>query len=360
MIYFGDTERKENLIWEFEEIDNIMENVNIELTSKRDTLFLSLCINGNIEEELYFDLTDLDEILTPEKMIDIWYKFKGDKFNIPLDKVVYYKAKYKRNAINSSNAIWIVFKLLYLLDKCSGIGKFEKFSEPGEQIKKIQRTIRKWGTTEEETRDGIKALDEAILSVIAELEVASILTENKFDIEFIDKKEARTGTGSRSDIKFIRNGLTADIVYATPYGSSPPTEDFITFKTMIKDLLINLRSQSDENHLEKADIIIINCMDLYYQQTVSSMLSDLGEIIIPPEAIDIDCDSKHIVFNILQIKDAMDKAFEIVKSCDKAMMLLFDGKRLSGGFRALVFPASFISSCIKYDDHRKLYEIKIT
>ncbi len=181
----------------------------------------------------------------------------------------------------------------------------------------------------------------------------SRLTENKLDIEFIDKKGATTKTGARPDIKFIRNGLTADVKYTTPYRSSPPKEDFITFKTMINDLLITLRKYADEHNLKKSDIIIINCMHLYYQQLFSSFLSELGEIMI-------EVDSKRIVFNILQIKDAMDKAFEIVKSRDNAMMLFFDGERLSGGFRALVFPASFIKNCVKFEDHRRVYEIKNT
>lgn len=340
-----------------------MENVSIVLTSKEGGLFLSLYVNEDFKREFYFDLTDIDEELTPEKMIGIWNKFKGGIFTehdrIPLDKIVYYKDKYKTNETNSSNAIWTVFKLLYLLDKCSELGKFEKFFERGEQIKTIQSIIKKWGTTEEKIKTQIKDLDTAILSIIAELEIASILAENKLDIEFIKKKGVKAKIEARPDIKFIRNGLTADVKYATPYESFPPAKDFITFKTMIKDLLITLRNYAREHDLEKSDIIIINCMDLYYQQQESSCLSELGEIMIPPEAIDIDGDGKHIMFNILQIKDAMNKAFEIVKSCDKAMMLFFDGKRLSGEFRALVFPANFIS-CVKYEDHRRVYEIKNT
>ncbi len=329
-----------------------MENVSIALSSREDTLFLSLCVDGNFKGELHFDLTGLDERLTPEKMIDIWNKFKGGKFEIPLDRMVYYlyKDEYKPDVIISGNAIWKVLRLLYLLDKCSGLGKFEKFFEPGEQINTIRRIIKKWGTTEEKTKEQIIELDKAILSVISELEIASILTENKLDIEFIDKKGAITKTGARPDIKFIRNGLTADVKYTTPYRSSPPKKDFITFKTMINDLLITLRKYADEDDLKKSDIIIINCMDLYYQSLFSSCLSELGEIMI-----DVD---KRIVFNILQIKDAMDKAFEIVKSCDNAMMLFFDGERLSGEFRALVYPASFIKSCVKFEDPKRVYEIK--
>ncbi len=332
-----------------------MENVSIALSSRKDTLFLTLCVDGNFKGELHFDLTGLDERLTPEKMIDIWNKFKGGKFEIPLDRMVYYlyKDEYKPDMIISGDAIWKVLRLLYLLDKCSGIGKFEKFFEPGEQIKNIKTIIKKCRTTEEMTKKQTIELDTAILSVISELEIASILTENKLDIEFIDKKGARTKTGAIPDIKFIRNGLTADVKYTTPYKSSPPKEDFITFKTMINDLLITLRKYADEHDLKKSDIIIINCMHLYYQQLFSSFLSELGERMI-------EVDSKRIVFNVLQIKDAMDKAFEIVKSCDNAMMLFFDGERLSGGFRALVFPASFIKSCVKFEDHRRVYEIKNT
>lgn len=327
-----------------------MEKVSIALSSRNDTLYLSLYVDGNFKKDIHFDLTGLDERLTPEKMIDIWNKFKGSEFKIPLDRMVYYlyKNEYKPNQIISGDSIWKVLRLLYLLDKCSRIGKFDKFFEKGEQIRNIQ-SIKKWKTTEEKIKRQIIELDTAILSVISELEIASILTENGLDIEFIDKEGAITETGSRPDIKFIRNGLTADIMYATPYRSSPLTEDFITFETMIRDLLITLRKYADKHHLGKSDIIIIDSIDLYYQQQFLGCLSEVGETMIYGD----------IVFNILHIKDAMDKAFEIVKSCDNAMMLFFDGDKLSGGFRALVFPARYINY-IKYEYPRRVYEIKNT
>jgi hypothetical protein len=114
-------------------------------------------------------------------------------------------------------------------------------------------------------------------------------------------------------------------------------------------LLITSRKNIREDDLNKSNIIIINCMDLYYQQIFSNMLFDCFKNMgVPIES-----------FEISPIKEAMERAFEIVNSDDNAIMLLFKGEILSREFRALVLPARFISS-VKYPNHRRVYEVKDT
>jgi hypothetical protein len=325
-----------------------MENVNIELSSVEDTLFINILTNGDFTGRLHYFPANLDERPTPDKMIEIWERFKGGRHQIPLDRMVYYlyKDEYKPGVVISGAAkFWQVLRMLYLLDKCSRIDKFEKLMRKEEQISKIKNIINKLGKklTEEETKKKTIELYVAILSVISELEIVSILIENKFDIEFVDKK------GARADIKFIKNGLTAELEYLFPYKSSSPKQDFITFERMIRDLLITSRKSIREDDLKKSDIIIINCMDLYYQQIFSNMLFDCFKNMgVPIES-----------FEISPIKEAMERAFEIVNSDDNAIMLLFKGEILSREFRALVLPARFISS-VKYPNHRRVYEVKDT
>ncbi len=151
---------------------------NVKLSSEKNIVWLTFLEDGNCIGKLPYFQTNLDERLIPEKMIEIWDRFQ-DKYKIPLERIVYYlyKDEYKPDVkIFGAAKFWQVLEMLYLLNKCSGLGKFEKFFEPGEQINTIRRIIKKWGTTEEKTKEQIIELDTAILSVISELEIASILT----------------------------------------------------------------------------------------------------------------------------------------------------------------------------------------
>jgi len=324
-----------------------MENINIELSSEEDVLFLNIPTDVDLLEYRFFP-ANLDERLTPEKLIEIWKKFHGCGYEIPLDRMVYhlYKDEFKPNLVLSGPVkFWQVLRMIYLLDKCSKLGKFHKFMEKGEQISKIKNLIKKMEKTEEEKDMKEKTIDlyGAILSVISELKIASILTEDKFEIEFIDKEGASTETGARPDIKFLKNGFTADLKYNFQYNFSFNSQDYISYNTMIKDLLITSKKNRRKKDIEKSDILIINCMDLYYQQIFSDILNKSE---IPIESS-----------GILPIKDAMERAFEIVNSGDKAIMLLFKGGTLSKEFQALVFPAIFFNS-VEYKDPRRIYEVK--
>lgn len=135
-----------------------MENVNIELSSVEDTLFINISTDGGFTGQLHYFPENLGEKLTPDKMTEIYGRFKGGIYKIPLDRIIYYlyKDEYKPDTVISGAAkFWQVLRMLYLLDKCSGIGKFDKFFEPGEQIKNIKSLIKNLETTEIETKKQI-------------------------------------------------------------------------------------------------------------------------------------------------------------------------------------------------------------
>ena len=145
-------------------------------------------------------------------------------------------------------------------------------------------------TQKQETK--IRELYETARSLVSELRMVYILVKNNFDIKLID------GKNKRPDIEFIKNGLKADLKYSLPYNfSNLETNSCYTNENIKKDLLITARHYCREGDLKKADMIIINSSDLYFQ----NIFLGFTNVALP-------------------VKDAIERAFEIVNSGEKAIV----------------------------------------
>src|SRR5450759_1703341 len=106
----------------------------MDLTTEDDMLYLDGSV-GN----LYYSTTNLNDSLTPERMIKIWRKFEN---KINLDKMVEF---FHNGELNNRPMTWhIVLEMLYLLEECSSINGFDdRLRNRQELLEKISSIIKK-------------------------------------------------------------------------------------------------------------------------------------------------------------------------------------------------------------------------
>jgi len=258
-----------------------------------------LILQGKFGDLLYFP-TNINDSLTPERMIEIWKKFENT-YKIPLDKMVEYLL-HKRDKWD------IVLEMLYLLEECSSINGFDERLRNKEelvgQIKGIIKKLEKSSLDTKKQKETIIDLYESARSLVSELNMVYILAKNNFDIKLIDRKN------KRPDIEFIKNGFTADLKYSFPYDfSNLPNHSVYPIEEMIRNILITAKHYCRKDDFEKADIIIINGSDLYFQNIFSHFINDASHAVKPQ-------------YVVLPLKDAIDRAFKIVKSGENAIVIV--------------------------------------
>ncbi len=276
-------------------------------------------------------------------MIKIWEKFEN-RFKIHFDKMIEYLYKYHKLSD------WeIVLEMLYLLEECSGINGFdERLKNKSELMQKIKSIIkelekRSIDIDTQKQEKIIRELYETTRSLVSELTMVYILVKNNFDIKLIDRKN------KRPDIEFIKNGFTADLKYSFPYGFSDlPRNSFYTKEEIIRNFLITAKHYCREDDLEKADIIIINVGDLYYQNIFASFTND-----------DLQAFKPYVA---LPLKDAIENAFEIVNSGEKAIVqfwlpMPFSPREVDARKVLALAVAESSVSCVKSSEPR-VHEIK--
>jgi hypothetical protein len=272
----------------------------MDFSTEGDKLFL----HGNFGNLHYFT-ANLNDSLTPERMIEIWEKFEN-KCEIHLDKMVEYL--HKNNELIHGPMTWyIILEMLYLLEECSSINGFdERLKNKEELVQKIKSIIKKLEKSSidrQKQEKKILELYKIARSLVSELKMVYILVKNNFDIKLIDRKN------KRPDVEFIKNGFTADFKYSFPYKfSNLSGNSFYTYEEIIRNILITAKHYRRKDDFEKADIIFINCSELYFQNIFLGFTNDYCQAFEPQ-------------YVALPVKDAIERAFEIVNSGEKAIVL---------------------------------------